>query len=195
MNYTKLKRLEKKPYFTVEDVAAAFGIKPESARVLCSRYAKDGVFVRLKNNFYIPQQKWEGFSGREFMIISNFLQVPSYISFMTALSFYGVTTQIQRGFYENASLKRSARFEAAGASFSYYKLQKQHYFDFVKKDGVFIATKEKAFIDALQLYCFGKYSIDFSSLDLKKLDKNKLKVILRAFPEKTKKTVKKLCGI
>lgn len=129
------------------------------------------------------------------MKISNLLQVPSYVSFMTALAFYGVTTQVQRGFFENASLKRSRAFDTEGARFVFCKLKKEHYFDFVKKDDIFIATKEKAFIDAVYLKSFGKYEFDADSLDLAKLDRTRIKKVMAAFPAKTKGLVRKLCRI
>ncbi len=195
MNYDKLQKLRQMLYFTVGDVAGLLGIKQPSARVLCNRYAKKGIFIRLKNNFYILEQNWQNFPKEDFLKIANFLQVPSYISFMSALSFYEVTTQVQQGFFESASLKRSLKVDAKGVIFSFYKLKKEHYFDFIKYRDIFIATKEKALVDAVYLYSLGKYKLDFSSIDYKKLDKNKLKKILKVFPPKTKEAVQGLCRI
>ena len=127
-------------------------IKVESARVLCSRYVKKGIFIRPKKGFYILASKWEHLTMENFYKISNFLQVPSYISFMTALSKYEVTTQVQRNFFESASLKRTKHIEVKDVTFHFYKLNKKYYFDFVKKDHVFIASKEKALLDSLYLW-------------------------------------------
>lgn len=195
MIYTELKKLEKKHYFTVEDVSALFGITMASAKVLCTRYAKRGIFIRLKNNFYVLDRVWETSDTGDFLRIANFLQVPSYISFMTALSVYEVTTQVQRGFFESASLKRSKKVTARGVVFNYYKLKKAYYFDFTKESGLFVASKEKAFLDAVYLYSFGKYRVDFSSLDLDKLDKNRIKKIMVVFPDRTRRAIKRLCSI
>lgn len=195
MKYAKVLRLKEKIFFTALDVAETFNIKPESAWVLCSRYVKEGVFIRLKKNTYTLEQNWRNWAKEDFLKISNFLQVPSYISFMTALSFYGVTTQVQRDFFESASLKRSRKFQIEGVAFNFYKLKKKYYFDFEKKDAVFIASKEKAFVDSVYLYSFGKYKIDFSSIDFKRLDKAKLRRIIRAYPLKTETIMEKLCRI
>ena len=81
------------------------------------------------------------------------------------------------------------------AVFNYVKVQDRFYGDFVKTDSIFIATKEKAFLDAAYLYSFGKYKFDIDSLDMKKLDIKKLKSILKIYPQKTKETVSRLCGI
>ncbi|MBA7481135.1 hypothetical protein ES707_16605 [subsurface metagenome] len=195
MRYLKLRRLKKNLYFTVEDVASILNIKQSSARVMCSRYAKNGFFIRLKNNFYILSENWDKFSREYFLRISNYLQVPSYISYMTALMKYGVTTQVQQNFFESCSLKRTKVFNVKGIEFKYYKIRKDYYFGFERKDNIFLATKEKAFIDALYLYCFGKYRIDFSSLDLNKLDKKKIIEIIGVFPSRTRKIVRKICKI
>lgn len=193
MKYAKILRLKGKIFFTTIDVAEVFRIKPESAWVLCSRYVKEGVFVRLKKNTYTLEQNWKSWAKEDLLKISNFLQVPSYISFMTALSFYGVTTQVQRDFFESTSLKRSRKFEIEGVTFNFYKLKKEYYFDFNKLDGVFIASKEKAFVDSVYLYSFGKYKIDFSSIDFRKLDKVKIRKIMQIYPLKTKAIMEKLC--
>lgn len=81
------------------------------------------------------------------------------------------------------------------AVFNYVKVQARYYGDFVKTDGIFIATKEKAFVDAAYLYSFGKYKFDVDSLDMKKLDIKKLRSIIKIYPQKTKETVKRLCWI
>jgi len=194
-NIANLQELSKKPYFTLADVALNFSLQLASARVLCSRYVRQGLLVRLKNNFYTTAWKWESLARQDLFKIANVLQVPSYISLMTALAYYEVTTQAQNNYQESVCLKRSVAYNVRGAVFSYVKLQSRYYGDFIKKDGIFIATKEKAFLDAAYLYSFGKYKFDIDSVDMKKLELKKLKSLLKNYPQKTKETVKRLCGI
>jgi predicted transcriptional regulator of viral defense system len=195
MDYKKTFKLKDKLYFTADDVASAFNIKLQSAYVVCSRYVKRGLFIRLKKNFYILPQAWDNFSNRDFYQLANFLQVPSYISFMSALTAYNISTQVTRGFYESAALKRSVKFKEKAITFNYYKMKRKYYFKFKKKDNFFIATKEKALVDTVYLYSFGKYKIDFSSLNIDTLDKKEISDIIKVFPKKTQNTVKKLCRI
>jgi len=195
MRYSELRSLRSRLYFRVEDLQDLLGIKSGSARVLCSRYTAKGLFVRLKKNFYMLSEAWEGIPGEDLLKISNLLQAPSYISFATALSFYEITTQVQRNFFESAALKRSVRFDIKGTAFNFYKLHKKYYFDFIKRGDIFIATKEKAFIDSVYLYSFGKYKIDFSSIDLNKLDIKRILKISEIYPQKTKGSIRKICGI
>lgn len=191
----RLQELSRKPYFTLGDVAQNFSLQPASARVLCSRYVRQGLLVRFKNNIYTTVWKWEGLTRQDLFTIANVLQVPSYISLMTALAYYDVTTQAQNNYQESVCLKRSVAYNVREAVFCYVKLQNRFYGDFIKKDGVFIATKEKAFLDAAYLFSFGKYKFDVDSLDMKKLELRKLKSLLSVYPNKTKETVKRLCGI
>jgi len=195
MKIEKIKQLRRLAYVTIDDLVRICGIRPASAHVLASRYVKSGFFIRLKNNFYVLDELWGHLVREDHFRIANYLQVPSYVSFMTALSYYEMTTQVQRDFIESASLKRSVAFEARGAVFTYYKLQKGCYAGFVKAKDFFIATPEKALIDSLYLYSFGKYRIDLSSIDMRRFDKTALRAAVRTFPEKTRKVVAKLCGI
>ena len=153
------------------------------------------MLVRLKNNFYVLEEKWKNLSADELLKISNVLQVPSYVSFMTALSFYGLTTQVQRKFFESVSLKRTIRYEIRDSIFKYFKLKKDYYFDYVKRDNVFIATPEKAFVDSAYLLSLKKYSLDVASIDIGKLNKQVLRRIAESFPVKTRKILKNICRI
>jgi len=190
-----LKKLGEKAFFTKDDVAEIFGIKSESAKVLCTRFTKKGIFIRLKKNFYILSENLEKLNIEDLFKISNYLQVPSYISFLTALSYYGVSTQIQRGFIESASTRRTRKFKIQSFLFNFYKIKKNYYFGFVKENDIFIATKEKALVDSVYLYSFGKYKLDFSAIDFNKIDRAKLREVIDPFPERTKKILKKICRI
>ena len=195
MDYAKIQKLNEKLFFTVEDVAKLFSLKPNSARVLCSRYQKRGIFIRVKNNFYVTESSWSIYGREEFYQISNFLQVPSYLSFMTALFFYGVTTQVPKSYYESASIRRSKEIDVDGVSFNFRKIKPEYYFSFKKKNNFFIATPEKALIDSLYLYSLGRYSLDLAALDIGKIDRERLKELIEVYPSKTKKTVKRICRI
>ena len=195
MDLIKLKALEKKLFFRSEDVAGLFQIQTKSAHVLLSRYVNKGIFIRLKNNFYVLANRWESYTREDFYRVGNFLQVPSYLSLLSALSFYEVTTQVPHGFFESVCLKRTVSYEVEGITFNFMKLKNSYYFDFKKKNNIFIATKEKAFVDSIYLFSFGKYKLDLSAIDLAKLDMERVNKLIAVFPEKTKKVVRRLCGI
>ncbi|MBM4272540.1 MAG: hypothetical protein FJ139_10375 [Deltaproteobacteria bacterium] len=195
MRYAELIKFEAMPFFTIDDASRILGVKDDSARVFCTRQVKAGFFVRLKKNFYVSVANWQRYSEVDFFQIANFLQVPSYISYMNALSFHGITTQVQRNWCESMSLKRSVTYAMRGREFHYHKSTKSLYFGFEKTGNFFIARKEKALIDACHLTAMGRYAFDKDSLDLDRLDRGVLTDMAAAFPPRTQNLVRRICGI
>lgn len=181
MAYQALFKIEK-PYFMIDDVAQALGISTASAAVLCSRYVKQGLLVRLKKGVYARKESLPNLRPSDLFSIANFLQVPSYVSLTTALSYYGVTTQLQRNFIESISIKRTLAFDRGALHFRYTRIKEELYSGFVKDQGSFVALPEKALLDACYLASLGRYSLDTSALDLEKLDRKRLIEMARPFP-------------
>lgn len=186
MNYTKLKAI-KKDYFGYEEITAALGIRLASARVFANRYVRQGLLVRIKRNLYVLKERWSAFTKEEKFAMANLIQVPSYVSLMTAMEYYEVTTQMQRGFIESIALKRTKQIEAEGEVFAFSKIDKRYYFGFSREKGFFIATPEKAFMDAAYLMSLKRYSFDLTSIDFGKLDMAKLRIMADTFPQRTKR--------
>jgi predicted transcriptional regulator of viral defense system len=177
----------KKLYFGYEEISRTLGITPQSARVSATRYVDQGVLVKIKRNIYIRKEKWKVLEREEKFILANLGQVPSYISFMTALDYYEITTQIQRNFIESAAVKRTKETEVENTIFTYSKIKTNLYFGFKKEKDFFIATPEKAFLDAFYLKSLGRYNFDIDSLDLSKLKRNEIRKLGKKFPVKTQK--------
>ncbi|WP_337865039.1 hypothetical protein [Ignavibacterium sp.] len=163
-----------KLFLTVNDIANNLSISKESAKVAATRYVKSGSLIRLKRNLYITSEKFKGLTESELFQIANFIQVPSYISLTTALSYYGITTQQLQNIIESISLKRSKVQKVKNIQFRYYKIKNSFYTGFQINNNYFIAQPEKAFADAVYLTSIGKYSVDFESIDFKKLNSTKV---------------------
>jgi len=189
----KLLRLEDIPklYFGYEDIAKTFGISAGSAKVTASRYVKQGILVRVKRNMYVLRDVWKTAGREEKFILVNLGQVPSYISLMSALDYYEITTQMQRDFYESVAIKRTKEINVAGSIFRYVKVNSALYFGFKKEKNFFIATPEKALVDAFYLMSYGRYAIDISALDAAKFDRDEIKYLSIKFPLKTRNLLKK----
>ena len=183
----KLSELQniKKLYFGYEELARAFGISMASARVTASRYVSNGLLVRIKRNLYVLREVWNTATKEDRFVMANFGQIPSYLSLMTALDYYGVTTQMQRDFFESVAIQRTKTFHVGETVFRYSKISKKLYFGFCKKDTFFIASPEKALLDAFYLMSFGRYSLDISSIDPAKLNKTEIQKISRQYPPRT----------
>jgi len=169
-------------YFTSRDAARALKIPLASAQVACSRYAKDGILIRPKRDLYILKQAWDNLAEDQAYALANLLQTPSYISLTTALAAYDATTQVQRDFFESVSLKRTKEISIAGKDFMFRKVSGKLYGGFVRRNGYFIATPEKALADALYLTSLGRYRLDLSALDTSRMDARKLEKWFSAYP-------------
>ena len=178
--------------FSTKDAAEALDLELASAKVACHRYARNGILIRLKKDLYMLEENWRTADVLQMYRIANRLQVPSYISLMTALAFYEITSQVQQGFTESVAVMRSKRIEIKDQVFRFTKLNPGLYGDFVKQKDFFIATPEKAFLDALYLTSINRYRLNTENLDIKKLDRQRLTILAKKFPQKTKELLKKV---
>lgn len=178
-------------YFGYEDLVKVLGIRTASARVAASRYVKKGLLVRLKRNMYVLREAWDAAGRKEKFLLANLGQTPSYISLMTALDYYEMTTQMQRGLIESLSVKRTKEINLNGSVFKYTKVGTDLYFGFKRENGFFIAEPEKALLDAFYLMSYGRYALDISALDTKKIDNATIERLSRKFPLKTRNMLKK----
>lgn len=97
MKYEVIKKI-KKLLFSLEDVRKILGLKYPSAKVFLSRYVKNGYILRLRRNLFVLKEKFDNLDTQQKFTLANFIVSPSYISFTTALSYYGLTTQVQQNF-------------------------------------------------------------------------------------------------
>lgn len=190
MRFLQLQNIEKL-YFGHEDIARAFGITLQSAKVTANRYIKQGLLIRLKRNIYVLKEKWISIDREQKFLLANIIQVPSYISLMTALDYYEITTQVQRDFIESVALKRTKGVEIEQTFFNYTKINTDLYSGFSRTRAFFIAAPEKAFLDAVYLMSFGRYSFDIPSIDFSKFNPEKIEYMARLFPLKTQSFLNK----
>jgi predicted transcriptional regulator of viral defense system len=178
-------------YFGYEDIARVLKISPASARVSASRYVRLGLLMRLKRNIYVPKERWQTTSREERFTLANLGQTPSYISLMTALDYHEITTQVQRGIIESVAVKRTKEISLNGNVFRYTKVSRASYFGFIRQQQFFIATPEKALLDAIYLMSFGRYALDLSAIDDEKLNRKEIRRMSRNYPPQTRKMLEK----
>ena len=179
----------KKDYFGYDEIARILNLSAASARVYANRYVNNGTLIRLKRDLYVIRERWHYFSREKKYELANLLQVPSYISLVSALDYYEITTQMQQDFIESIVLKRTKEIKIAQTYFNYTKIKNNLYFGFQKVDQFFIARPEKALLDSFYLMSLGHYQLDFTALDIGKLDMDLLQKDLKRFPLFTQKMV------
>jgi len=181
----KLKKINKS-FFTLKDLEKIWPGKKDTLKVVLSRMVKKGKLKRVKRNFYILPEK-----TLEIEKIANQIYFPSYLSFETALSKWGILSQIPY-FLTFATFLKTKKFQIEKTLIEYRKIKKELFFGFRLYKGVFIAQPEKALADTIYLASLGKLKINFNELDLSKIDKKKFFKLIKKFPLKTQKFASQL---
>lgn len=192
MNTYKLNN-NKKLILSIEDIAEILSISKESAKVTANRYVKQKLLIRIKKNLYITPVKFDNLKENEFFQLANYMQVPSYISFASALSYYNIYTQQLRGVIESAALKRSKTFNVNEIEFRFILVKTIFYMGFVTENNFFIAAPEKALADAVYLSSLGKYNLDFNAIDFGKISKSEVNEYIKLTNSRTKTFWDNLC--
>jgi predicted transcriptional regulator of viral defense system len=159
-----------KPYWSVADLEKILGYRSrQTLLVVLHRLVREGVLTRMRRGIYrVSIHSVEGAH------LANLLYTPSYLSFESALSLYGILSQIPYAM-TLATTRRSKKMTLDGTAVEYRQLREDLFFGHRLEKGLDIAEPEKALLDALYLVKRGKLSLaleelDLSGLSLKKLD-------------------------
>jgi len=166
---------------TLKDI---LGIKKQSTLFnIIKKLIDAGVLSRIGKNKYLLKEK----NIKDFSI-ANFIYNSSYISFESALNFYGILSQFP---YEisSATSRKSAKKYFQNKIFTYTHIQKNLFWGYEKKDDFIIAYPEKALLDQLYLSSKGYKKINIDECDFTNIKISRLKKYLKQYP-KTKQFLK-----
>ena len=181
----KLKELGKS-YFTVSEIQTVLGQSRPATRVVINRFVKVGILERLGRDVYVPAL--DSYNLEEIAVA---LYAPCYISFESALSKYGILSQVPHTL-TCATSRRSKKIRLGGREVEYRKLKKELFFGYRFLDKITLAEPEKAFLDQLYFVSLGKATISLEDLDLSGLSEKKLLKLARAFPKVVQEKVQRL---
>ncbi|GAB4298047.1 MAG: hypothetical protein Kow0098_22870 [Ignavibacteriaceae bacterium] len=186
MRATELNKINKL-IISLEDIAKKLSISKESAKVSANRYIKNGSLLKIKRDFYITPNNYEKLNEKELFQIANMIQVPSYISLTSALSYYNISTQQLQGIIESVTANKTNSFRLKEINFKFILVKKNLYKGFKLENEIFIAEPEKAFADALYLSALSRYNCDFDAINFDKLNKTAITAYIK---DTNKKTIK-----
>lgn len=175
-----------KPYFTVADLEKVINVKESSIYITLKRLVDKGVLVRLKQGVYQPQ-----FQNLNLKKVANELYYPSYLSFESALSSYGILSQIPYTL-TFATTKLSKKITLADKEIEYRQLKEDYFFGYILKNNFYLAEPEKAILDQLYLISKGKVSSNINEWSLVNVNKKKLLNYAKKFPSIVQKNVNDL---
>jgi len=168
--------------FTPREFRGVFDVKKNTASVFIKRNLKSGLFIKLRNGFYMLKD-----SKPFHYFIANKLYQPSYVSLEKALSHYGV---IPETVYTITSIttKPTREFKTPQGIFSYQRIKKEAFVGYEPKEmegaTVFFAEPEKALADYLYFVDLKKISLN-DRLELKGVKKTKLLAFVRLFKRRS----------
>ena len=177
MNYQQFQNTIKNRGFTIfskEDIALLFDLTSEGLASLLRRYKEKGYLQNPKRGVYFFTEH-----PPEPHFLAYKIYNPSYISFESALSHYGIIPEIVYSI-TSATTKPTRIFTTKDRSFTYTKIKQQSFAGFIKKDNYLIAESEKAFVDYTYLVALGKKSLN-DRLNIARLDKDKIRYYTSLF--------------
>lgn len=182
-----LKKIEHlgKEVFGIRDIKNLF---PDETHIntVIKRLKDSRVLIKITRGVYVLQ-------GHSFDVeqLATKIYYPSYISFESALSKYGIMNQ---GLYKLtlATTRHSKKIKLNEIECDYSKLKPELFFGFNLEGGTYIAEPEKAFLDTLYLMSLGKKTKSYREWYTKELDKNKIKKYLPFFGKAVRKLVREV---
>jgi len=134
------------PVLQLPDVARIIGKSREYARLYIHRLTKKGIIHEVERGKYTLLT--------DPLEIASHIVFPSYLSFLSAYSIYGLTTQIPIN-VQVVALKPRKRLSVDSTTINFITFKKENIFGYRRqpfRDSIIcIAAKEKAIVDSLYL--------------------------------------------
>ena len=173
-----LKTLQKinKPFYTIADLEKVTGLQRNSLYVALKRWVAGGVVERVSQGIYLPMG-----SVIPMETLAAQIYLPNYLSFESALAGYGVLNLIPYTI-TFATPRKTKKFLLRKQAVEFRQITRDLFFGFEMKNGIYIASAEKAFLDEVYFVTRGKATLDFDEINAKKLSIKKLKDYSKPFP-------------
>lgn len=167
-----------KTVFSSKNLRSLWNISPNNAKIVSKRMVEKGLIMRIAKGYYALNKD---FNINE---LASLIISPSYVSFNTALFYWGVSFQTSNIISSVSPLNYQKKIE--GRIFRYYAMKKSLFFNLEGinyKNNLAIARPERAVLDS---FYFGLLpNID----NFDKLNQSYLKKLSFFYP----KTVQKKC--
>lgn len=177
-----------KDIFDISDVKKLF---PDEVHVntAIKRLVDSGSIIKVARGIYMLR-------GHSFDVekLATKIYYPSYISFESALSKYGIMNQ---GLYNLtlATTRHSKKITLMNVECDYSQLKPELFFGFNLAGGTYVAEPEKAVLDMLYLVTHGKRTKSTHEWHTEELDRDKLKKYLPPYGAVVKNALSDLIGI
>jgi len=179
-------RSTSKAFFTISDLQKVTALDRKSLSISLNRWVKKGILERVCRNIYIvggDPVNLEAIAGQAYF--------PSYLSFESALSRFGVLNLVPYSL-SFATTRKTNSMTMLERRVEYRHLKQELFFGFTHEQGLYVAEPEKALLDLAYFSSFGKATIPSEEINLKPLSKRTLKEYTRRFPPRVAKVLERL---
>ncbi|MBN1157309.1 hypothetical protein JXA85_06820 [Candidatus Woesearchaeota archaeon] len=151
--------------FKTNDLRLLMGFNAVKTYNLIKTLKKKAAIITKKAGTYALR-------GTNELAIGSYLNWPSYLSFWSALNYYGFSDQLPKTIFY-----ATTRYRKKTGNFKYVTLSRRRFFGYVRAGDIIIAEKEKAVVDSL---LFPKYAGGLRELtesvrnSIDRLDRKKL---------------------
>jgi predicted transcriptional regulator of viral defense system len=185
-----LKRLREinKPFYTTADLEKITGLERSSLYVALERWVSGGIIERAAQGIYVPTG---GVVSTE--TVASQIYIPNYLSFESALSQHGVLNLVPHAL-TFATTRKTRSYVIQKRVVEFKQIDRRLFFGYEMRNGVNIATPEKAFLDQMYFVSRGKASLDTAELNIRKLSKKTLKAYSNRFPNYVTERMKRVIG-
>jgi len=171
--------------FRVNDLRKLF---PDDANLNVSikRMLDSGVIISVARGIYALKME-----ALDVERLATQLYYPSYISFESALSKYGI---INQGLYglTLATTRHSKKMTLAGMDCEYCRIKESLYTGYTLTNGTYLARPEKACLDMLYLHSLGKRKVNTAEWIMDDLDRDELRRFAELYPPAVRRLVENL---
>lgn len=183
-----LKLLQKinKPFYSIADLEKITNLPRNSLYVALKRWVTGGIIERVAQGIYVPMG-----SNISLENVAAQLYIPNYLSFESALAKYGVLNLIPYTL-TFATTRKSRKYTLRKQAIEFRQIASELFFGYETKNGIWIASPEKAFLDQIYFVVRGKATLDVDELDIKKLSIKILKDYSKRFPTYVRNYISKI---
>ena len=173
-----LKILQKinKPFYTISDLEKITNLPRNSLYVALKRWETGEIIERVSQGIYIPMGANVSLEN-----VAAQLYIPNYLSFESALAKYGVLNLIPYTL-TFATTRKTKKYTLQKQEIEFRQISSELFFGYEMRNGIYIASPEKAFMDQIYFATRGKTTLDLDELDIKKLSIKTLKDLSNKFP-------------
>lgn len=173
-----LKTLQKinKPFYTIADMEKITHLDRNSLYVALKRWVTGGIIERVAQGIYVPM-------GGNISLenVAAQLYIPNYLSFESALAKHGILNLIPYAL-TFATTRKTKKYALQKQEIEFRQISSELFFGYEMRNGIYIASPEKAFMDQVYFVTRGKATLDLDELNVKKLSIKTLKELSRKFP-------------